>query len=939
MTGGATPFESATELRGAHESLLLQIDKQLELDPSEKSELAALARMEPDISEFLSRGAETGMFLEQIKDRTSCQVLLDYWVSALARIGYGVASSRLARFDRSRLPDLTDKPCPYVGLEAFRNKTFFFGRAEDTKNLIEQVRRHPLTIVLGASGSGKSSLVMGGLLPAIKRGNDGARWWRLRPFTPGDDVTGNATRAFASLLGRAHGPSGAGAPGLADQPEQFARAIAAAAPFPLVVTIDQFEEVFTLSTDAERNALAQCLGTLLSAERGHRVILTMREEFRSRIVGLVPLEPYVGRAWYSVPPMGYADLREAIERPAAMVNLELQSGIADELAKKVLGQPAALPLLQFALQRLWFARDRNRITREVYERVGSPLDALKKTADDFYEGLAPQTRDELKRVLLELVRVDELLEAYRQPVRTSSLLRAGKANTREVLKRLAEMDYVRITDRAAGADQVVEIKHESLIRNWPLLVGWIDEKRFERRRRLALEEAARRWADNRRPDEGLLTGWQVEGARVWTDLSSLETEFVDASAGAIDSAQMARERAQKKRNFLVIGGALVVIFISIGAVYWYRTITEEVIASTALLAKKQKELNDALARDLADISAKYADISAKKADVFVRDLKLPAQTPAKSEAITPVRIFVHIASEAQRAQAQDIAEKLRANRIEVPKGIQLVQKFPEKTEVRYFHQSDKAGALELVRSLKTSLGVDDTEAKLIPGLEKTVPARQYELWFAPSAFPQESKLANADERQRQSSQAAAQRATADKAAADKTAVDKATADKATADKATADKAAADKAAADKAAADKAVADKAATDKEATDRAAAERRRGTSTRIGEPQLLKRRSYVELLPVFDNKPLWVFVNNSVGPGERPRVIVFDKQPTVENIGSDAHVFRAAMPRGTNRLFDDDVGPEEFDVGFAYGRNKYRLAGKIIIRQGIEFEVRRE
>src|SRR6185436_20666039 len=123
-----------------------------------------------------------------------------------------------------------------------------------------------------------------------------------------------------------------------------------------------------------------------------------------------------------------------------------QPGIVDDLVKKVLGQAAALPLLQFTLRALWDNRDRNRITWEVYTKVGDPLTALKTSADDFYDGVAPQTQDEIKRVLLELVRVDELLEAYRQPVPKSRLLLAGKANTAEVIRLLAENDYVRVTE-------------------------------------------------------------------------------------------------------------------------------------------------------------------------------------------------------------------------------------------------------------------------------------------------------------------------------------------------------------------------------------------------------------------------------------------------------------------------------------------------------------
>src|ERR1700675_4136913 len=155
------PFESASELREAHARLLEALDTPLEKDSSAEGEAAALGGMEWQIREFLERGAATGVYLEEVKERTACQVLMDYWASTLSQAGMHVAAGRLARFDGEQLPDLKDKTCPYVGLEAFRDQAFFFGREADTQALLTQLHDTPLVVVLGASGSGKSSLVMG----------------------------------------------------------------------------------------------------------------------------------------------------------------------------------------------------------------------------------------------------------------------------------------------------------------------------------------------------------------------------------------------------------------------------------------------------------------------------------------------------------------------------------------------------------------------------------------------------------------------------------------------------------------------------------------------------------------------------------------------------------------------------------------------------------
>ena len=119
VSQGAAPFESASELREAHRRLLEAFDRQLGPDGSEADEVDALRSIEGQIRQFLERGAATGVYLEEIKDRTDCQVLLDYWVSSLSRAGLQVSGARLAKFDGGQLPDLKDKPCPYVGLEAF----------------------------------------------------------------------------------------------------------------------------------------------------------------------------------------------------------------------------------------------------------------------------------------------------------------------------------------------------------------------------------------------------------------------------------------------------------------------------------------------------------------------------------------------------------------------------------------------------------------------------------------------------------------------------------------------------------------------------------------------------------------------------------------------------------------------------------------------------
>jgi len=735
------PFESASELREAHAHLLEVLDMQLGQDASEAGEAAALACLDSEIRQFLERGAATGVYLDEMRERTACQVLLDYWVSNLSQAGMHVASSRLARFDGEQLPDLKDKPCPYVGLEAFRDRTFFFGRESDIKTLLAQVRDAPLVLVLGASGSGKSSLVMGGVMPALAANGVPPALRLVPPCVPGNSVLDHLADVVLRGCGRVCADVAAEAAALRADRQHLHAMVGGAEALPTLITIDQFEEVFTLSNAGDREALVENLAELLAGGLGHRVILTMREEFRSRVVELSALSTYLDKAWYSMRPMGYEELKAAVERPAVLVNLQFQAGIVDDLVKKVLGQPAALPLLQFTLRSLWERRDRNRITWEVYRKIGDPLSALKASADQFYAGIAPQTQDEVRRVLLELVRVDDFLEAYRQPVPKSRLLKAGRANTEEVIMLLAENDYIRISPDAGAADAVVEVKHESLIRNWPLFVGWIDEKRIERRQRLALSQAAQRWKDTGRPDEGLLTGWQLQEAKGQSDLAGLEEEFITASAAAVDRMQREKEDALRReadqaialvetKRKLLHRTKIALIIVALAAVaiagaaghYWLEQNTLEK-EKTTLEIKNAK-----LEADKTKLQAAYNELFAKQVQQAVApESHLPSRQP--------VTIFLHISAEDQRQRAEEIAQLLRKNNIAVP-GIEKVKPVAH-SSVRFFRKEDQLGALEIVRLLNDYLGVA-AQFQLVPtlikGFEKKVPGRRYEIWFASDAL-------------------------------------------------------------------------------------------------------------------------------------------------------------------------------------------------------------
>ncbi len=542
-------YESAAELREANVQLMEALNRLLKQDESPEGEQSALRTLEAEIRAFLERGAATGSVVVDVGERTACQVLLDYWVSALSHAAPNVLRARLADFDKAQLPDLKDRPCPYAGLEAFHDQKFFFGREKAIESLLERVASTPLVVVQGIAGSGKSSIVNGGVLPLLRGKEHDPHYRVVGPFSPGNAVLERFAEALSLLIPHNGAEASAKTASLRTDPEQLVRMLNSTRGDPILLVIDQFGEVFTLSSESDRRAFSECVDALLKASDQNRVLLTLGEEFSARLDELVALRPYLAlHARFSMSdwPMGYEDLLAAVEKPAAAVNLQFEAGIVDAMVKSVLAsRETALSLLQFALNLLWARRDRNQITKEIYEGIGgSPQAALIAYADAFLARLRSDIeRDEAARMLTELIFVDRLLAAHRQPMLRRDLQADGASCSSEVLEALAEYDFVRLTPTSDGQDEVVEVKHEALLRNWPTYQVWIDAKRERVRQRVAVSEAAQTWdRGGRSTTKNLLTGWQLQEVVNLSGLTSIERDYIRVSRRAVESAGAKRTR-------------------------------------------------------------------------------------------------------------------------------------------------------------------------------------------------------------------------------------------------------------------------------------------------------------------------------------------------------------------------------------------------------------
>lgn len=514
-------FRSFAELKDAHTELLR---RQRELGDAARAPGAFL----DDVGAYIRACSASGVMIDADKDREAAQTYLDYWATRLVRAGRPSDGAVLDEFSAELAPELPDLPCPYVGLSAFQegDQRFFHGRQRLVDEMLSVLGRRRLIAVVGSSGSGKSSLVLAGLLPRLRAGGlPGSAAWQYALMVPGSAPVAGLERALAA-------------------PPEATR----------LLVVDQFEETFTLCQDgAQRAAFAARLMELASApDRDDRVILTMREDFVDSMVRLPDLHLAFATGRIDVGALDINELRDVIETPAAQVGLKFDEGIVDDLISTILGERAGLPLLQFTLLRLWVQRRRNRITREVYASVGNPRQALERSAEAFYSELIPEDRDEMRRILLSMVRPGAGIEVTSSRILRSALYKAGVARDRtdRVLERLVEESrLLKLTHGDDPADAQVEVAHEALVRNWPRLVDWLGEERERLRQRFLLRDIARQWAaQDSAPDAAiLLRGRALEDAEQYDDLDEDERAFVAASRALADAAEREKE-AQRQRE-------------------------------------------------------------------------------------------------------------------------------------------------------------------------------------------------------------------------------------------------------------------------------------------------------------------------------------------------------------------------------------------------------
>jgi WD40 repeat protein len=423
--------------------------------------------------------------------------------------------------------------CPFPGLRPFtpEDTRYFFGREALLASLGAKLRGHPFLAVLGASGSGKSSVVLAGLVPALTTAEPGLSWAR---FTPGQGPMAALAQALETA-GRVPG----------DRP---------AAP-PLIVA-DQFEEVFTLCKDpAEREAFFE---RLLSLVGPMRVVVTMRADFWGECAPHPRLREMMTAHQELVGPMTPSELRSAIEQQAGAAELRLEAGLSERILEQVSGEPGAMPLLEHALLELWKHRHGRWLRYREYEALGGVQQAIARTADDIYEGLPDVDKARMRELFLQLTRLgDEGAGEGRNTRRRVALddlivTEADRAPLDDLVVRLADARLVVTSREAASGAALVEVAHEALLRHWPRLQSWIDANRAPMKLGQEIQGSARDWERSGRnvaylEHRGLRLA-EVRGllAQERLTLYRLEREYVAACIEEEEREQRDKEEQQRR---------------------------------------------------------------------------------------------------------------------------------------------------------------------------------------------------------------------------------------------------------------------------------------------------------------------------------------------------------------------------------------------------------
>ena len=471
---------------------------------------------------------------------------------------------------------------PYKGLRAFdeSDAADYFGRRELIEEVLARLRRDDLVgrlvLLVGGSGTGKSSVVRAGVLPRVRAGEvAGSDTWFVTTMLPG----ASPFDALAESLRRV---AVAGTTGLADvlaaDPGAIDRVLRDLVPLggQLLLVVDQFEELFTSASERDQRVLLAGLVHAMSVPDSRlRVVATLRADFYDRPLAVQGFGPLVNAATVTIAAMTPTELEAAIVEPAERVGRRVERALVAELLSAVADEPAALPALQFTLFELAEAGD-EALTVAAYQRLGRVDGAIASRAEQLYQSLDEGEQVAVRRLFEHLVVIDADDEPTRRRAARRELSEAAADGSVDVaVDRWASARFLSLDRHPRSRVPTVEIAHEALLREWPRLRRWIDQDRDTLMVLGHLREAAAGWVEVDRDPGALYRGAQLQVALEVAEARSgllppSERDFVTASREERDReevaetqrvARQARANRRLRAQLVVIGVALVVALV------------------------------------------------------------------------------------------------------------------------------------------------------------------------------------------------------------------------------------------------------------------------------------------------------------------------------------------------------------------------------------------
>jgi hypothetical protein len=619
---------------------------------------------------------------------------------------------------------------PFIGLRRFEifDNPLFFGRNEQSYELLRRLAELRFVAVIGPSGCGKSSLVRAGVLAALRDGYlaEGGPW-KIVTLQPGNGPLAEWKRALTPLL-----RPGRTAESLVTAPAEALDSSSGR----IVILIDQFEELFqyadrTGDTAEVKTFLNAMLATGDPAARVY-LVLTMRSDYLVQCALYPELAQAINEGLYLVPRMTHDQLRQAIVGPVRKAGATITVALAERLLGDVAEEDDGLPVLQHALMRMWPNRNRFApLGLDLYTAEGGLGAFLDRHAEQVYGSLTAEQKrvaEALFRTITERTREGRTVRRARQLDAIAIATGIPAAQLSEVARRFQEEGFLVPN---IGSTPLVDIMHEAVARQWKRLgegvwevgeggkhwvEGWMVSEARERRALARLKDAAEDWDRSKRNKSYLYSGERLTALE--TDLGKRKAEAGELEQSFLTASKRADtlKTLLSPRVLLTIVGVMSVLFIMVGLIFYQ-----------SRLAAHERELA-LIAR--AQAAQAGNDVRAAQTALVEKDIQ---RNPAPVTSAR--RIYAQSWNAEQDAQLRPVLAALKAEGYDVAASPERVSIGPAQNELRYFRQSEKATADRIVRDLASERL--QATAVYVAGFDRKVQGSQFELWMGkPAAVPE-----------------------------------------------------------------------------------------------------------------------------------------------------------------------------------------------------------